>query len=528
MSSRVAGKSSCAPDEALIKLRRERKRTTDRAAQREHRRRQKLYVEELEMQLARVREGSVNDQVAQLMRENERLQKELNKYRSFFNSVEDLVMDEWQQENRKKHGMTASRVVDSASGNEHGNGNSNVSDDNNCIGHDNQSIGRNFHRAASPSQNPAEHNHATPNPSAPQDAALNVVLNGTQLPTQPHSNFLNSGSQSSPTIERVEPTLVNGTSEQADGPSSWTYMSPQGAFDWSRPSFENVSLQHCQPQVNTQAPNVMWNDNASSFDGSKQPDLLQIAQGDFVADCTQGSSPQQIASLPLPCPSFFSLDLNELDPALIFAPPNHAGPLIHQLLPRILEPQNAEDHHIQSIVERARIHDTRLTSPTLADFLCDNPDNELSTAIKHYLEPVRRTRRTIEFLATYWVLYLLLRWQINRDEESFHNVPIWLRPSVTQTRVYHPIGTDLLAWPLLRDEVIMRSLKDSEQATDIMTDIGLNLEVNIPLHKFSLSHDVDFLHAAISDLNNWRLNEAFFGKYPSLRSLYDSSFDVPN
>ena len=69
--------ASKAPDDAVIRLRRERKRATDRAAQREHRRRQKLYVEELEAQLALVRGGSLSDQLAQVMQENEKLRKEV-------------------------------------------------------------------------------------------------------------------------------------------------------------------------------------------------------------------------------------------------------------------------------------------------------------------------------------------------------------------------------------------------------------------------------------------------------------------
>ena len=67
-----------APQDADIRRRRERKRATDRAAQREHRRRQKLYVEDLEAQLALVREGSLDDQLAQVMRENDKLRTEVS------------------------------------------------------------------------------------------------------------------------------------------------------------------------------------------------------------------------------------------------------------------------------------------------------------------------------------------------------------------------------------------------------------------------------------------------------------------
>lgn len=65
------------PDDESIRLRRERKRATDRVAQREHRRRQKLYIEDLESQLAFIREGSTSQQVGELMRENKMLRDEV-------------------------------------------------------------------------------------------------------------------------------------------------------------------------------------------------------------------------------------------------------------------------------------------------------------------------------------------------------------------------------------------------------------------------------------------------------------------
>lgn len=57
--------------------RKARKRATDRLAQREHRRRQKLYVEELESQLKGLKHKSTANQVSILMEENGRLRNEV-------------------------------------------------------------------------------------------------------------------------------------------------------------------------------------------------------------------------------------------------------------------------------------------------------------------------------------------------------------------------------------------------------------------------------------------------------------------
>ena len=76
------GKQEVAPavtDEELNN-RRERKRASDRAAQREHRKRQRQYVENLETQLTMIKQGSHSDPVATLVIENERLKTEVNAY----------------------------------------------------------------------------------------------------------------------------------------------------------------------------------------------------------------------------------------------------------------------------------------------------------------------------------------------------------------------------------------------------------------------------------------------------------------
>lgn len=72
----------------------------------------------------------------------------------------------------------------------------------------------------------------------------------------------------------------------------------------------------------------------------------------------------------------------------------------------------------------------------------------------------------------------------------------------------------------------MISIKNSEAAHQILADVGLHLAINISLDTYSLTQDGESLHAAITDLNNWRLGDEFFTKHPSFRSLYDSSFHM--
>lgn len=80
-----------------------------------------------------------------------------------------------------------------------------------------------------------------------------------------------------------------------------------------------------------------------------------------------------------------------------------------EALPLLMFPPLPGDKHIHAILERARENVHSIGPPYIVDFLVDNPRNTLSTDLKTLLAPIRRTRGTSEFFATYWILYLLLR-----------------------------------------------------------------------------------------------------------------------
>lgn len=146
--------------------------------------------------------------------------------------------------------------------------------------------------------------------------------------------------------------------------------------------------------------------------------------------------------------------------------PIHEAPRT-QHLPMFLSPPLPRDRPLHNIIERASKNPAAIGPPTLVDFLFDNPTNTLSVDLKKYLAPVQKARRTSEFLATYWVLYLFLRvsrvthkprafpslclltsrqWQILRTDEAYQSLPPWFRPTPLQLTVLHPVTADLIAW----------------------------------------------------------------------------------
>lgn len=242
----------------------------------------------------------------------------------------------------------------------------------------------------------------------------------TQLPCSPDdtrntSNPTSTGSTAAGhavfDVERSNVCVDGSMSLLVTDTPSWNHLSPPGAFDWGTSSFafdhNGHDLGSASSDVQLNA--IMWDVSMSSVaDG--RPHLANPTPGPFLSNILDSHHDEQRnLDLATPLSTLLPHDMNEFNPALIFATQQQAAPLIHQLLPQILEPDTPGDERIQSIIKRAQAQGTRLGSPTLADFLCENPDNVLSMGIKHYLEPVRKTRRIIEFLATYWVLYLLLR-----------------------------------------------------------------------------------------------------------------------
>lgn len=89
--------------------------------------------------------------------------------------------------------------------------------------------------------------------------------------------------------------------------------------------------------------------------------------------------------------------------------PAARGNLQSRALPLNRNPPSPQDREVSAIIDQARANIGSIGPPTLVDFLFDNPKNTLSIDLKKLLEPVRQRRRTSEFLATYWVLYLLFR-----------------------------------------------------------------------------------------------------------------------
>ncbi|KAL5317711.1 hypothetical protein ACEPPN_014809 [Leptodophora sp. 'Broadleaf-Isolate-01'] len=513
--------------------RKARKRATDRVAQREHRRRQKVYVEELEAQVRVLKQQSVADQIGVLLLENEGLRTELKELKAFCSAIESLVNGRSKVHaepefngpvSEKQNGATESANFHSPLVSQVSLGGLNDKDapDTHSIAISDpmtDNMTRLTHDCMAPD---AQHQHddtTTQQQVSCQDTSTSLL-------------FQQAGPTES-SFDAVRDWWGISLHEAHDlGHSSYSKMdtpmwlnnffavgslSPSSQFhDLGNP----VSLSSTREQHNSDT-------HFSQHESSSDMDVNMINKNHVDASQWELTElPEQHFQIQEPSPKDIS-SLRSADRNSAGGSPNSTRTKfevqIHRSLPHVLMPPLPQDVYVHEIIERARSNTVSrrmlLDAPTLANFLVDNSANVLSNDLKKYLEPVRRSRRTAEYLGTYWVSYLLLRWQVNQSEESFARVPRWFRPTDLQMHAPHPIAIDFVAWPRLRDELVRLSQSEPEKVHEVMTTIGVYLELNLETSMAQSLTNEEVLNSAVCDLRNWKLRDGFYEIYPQWKGV---------
>ncbi|KAH7383526.1 hypothetical protein BKA64DRAFT_712408 [Cadophora sp. MPI-SDFR-AT-0126] len=514
--------------------RKARKRATDRVAQREHRRRQKLYVEGLETQVRVLREQSVAGKAGgTLLLENERLRAELKEVKEFCSAVEVLLKNLKKgnaepeltgsicEEHAGATGFNAARST-RASEVSTGGANDNFTQDPHATTisdstSDNQmGLAQGF--LASDAQGQQE-DTATHEQLYYQDTATTDLLQPSEHAQRNFNAMRDWWGIQSPEAQSLE----HANSAKMDTPV-WLSnffavgsLPPSGQFnDLGDSVTQNPTRDQHSFGVHFSAHESSSNMKDGTINDHHanvaQWALPELQEQDFQI---QGASSKESSSL------------RTVNQSSTGGSPDSTRTKfevqIHRSLPHVLMPPLPQDVYVHEIIGRARSNTLSrrmlLDAPTLADFLVDNPNNVLSSDLKKFLEPVRRSRRTAEYLGTYWVSYLLLRWQVNQSEESFARIPPWFRPTDLQMHVPHPMAIDFVAWPGIRDELIRLSQSEPEKTHEIMTTIGVYLELNLETSNFQSLTNEKVLDRAVCDLRNWKLRDEFFQIYPQWKGI---------
>ncbi|KAH6680084.1 hypothetical protein F5X68DRAFT_234602 [Plectosphaerella plurivora] len=193
--------------------------------------------------------------------------------------------------------------------------------------------------------------------------------------------------------------------------------------------------------------------------------------------------------------------------SLYKAPAHHGGPNYDP-------PPSPYDRRLHRLLNVARNQGPSLGLPTVADFIHDDSPNPLSKELKMYKGSLYRQQKPVEFLASYWILYLLLRWRVTLEQDALENMPLWMHPTKLQRDVEHLSVIDQVVWPDLREEIIKLSFVDLDAACVVLYDIGQNFVINIEDNEASTAETIRQIVGKLSDLARWKLAPRFFEKHP--------------
>ncbi|KAF2126491.1 hypothetical protein P153DRAFT_369199 [Dothidotthia symphoricarpi CBS 119687] len=109
----------------------------------------------------------------------------------------------------------------------------------------------------------------------------------------------------------------------------------------------------------------------------------------------------------------------------------------------------AEGHPIRTLVGPLYPHFTSLVYPDR---------NVESHPLSKLFTDILRTFPDIcgvpEQVAIVFVMFLIMRWQIEPTQENYDRLPHWVTPRASQLFIAHPCWFDHLPWPKLRDKII--------------------------------------------------------------------------
>ncbi|KAL1881072.1 hypothetical protein Plec18167_003614 [Paecilomyces lecythidis] len=198
-----------------------------------------------------------------------------------------------------------------------------------------------------------------------------------------------------------------------------------------------------------------------------------------------------------------------------------------QFLPWKLLPLNDDDFSspqgisLPWLAYPERIASSPDTPLSPLDFLYGTRENFLSDTI--HMVTRRRPLRDPERLAVGWLGYHLTKWLFSPSPTTYARLPEFLRPTLGQTQIPHPIVLDFLPWPKLRLNLIQRWHVYRELRDELFGMLAICIKIRWPWGENILERDErnelcirrSFYDTFMSE-SGWGLTSEFINKYPDL------------
>jgi len=134
-----------------------------------------------------------------------------------------------------------------------------------------------------------------------------------------------------------------------------------------------------------------------------------------------------------------------------------------------------------------------------------------------------------EQVATLYIMFLIMRWQISPTQENYDRLPDWVTPRPSQLFTPHPPWIDHVPWPKMRDRLVRDHKTHDYLLENFFIPFTTTLSLNWPYE------DTDTLLSAVDSdeltinpvferhlrrLENWTLGVAFADAFPGLAETY--------
>ncbi|KAE8381846.1 hypothetical protein BDV26DRAFT_289052 [Aspergillus bertholletiae] len=261
-----------------------------------------------------------------------------------------------------------------------------------------------------------------------------------------------------------------------------------------------------------------------------------------AAISTEKIPPSQLAPAHTYPPSGFPVDSHRLDDGKGLYEPFYPASTISASvcecfcgMPHQITTECADFHTIQLLL---KAHIAIQYTSTAAQLYPRTPKIANLLLLEHDLNPVvqilgpmlkRNSPPSLaDTLAIYVIMYRLLRWRVYPVLETFQDVPSWYRPSKLQRTQLHPICIDFLAWPGLRESLIMDFASLDKPSFSRLTTSAIT--VHWPSDQDVIVKDIagdwalnPLFEKHIYTYSNWKLKRRWAEQFPHLVHLVNIS-----
>ncbi|KAF3918245.1 hypothetical protein ABW21_db0200515 [Orbilia brochopaga] len=206
-----------------------------------------------------------------------------------------------------------------------------------------------------------------------------------------------------------------------------------------------------------------------------------------------------------------------------------------EVMPRHLPPTCILDRvYLEFLEEQARLH--RVNGTPLS-VLAGPPQPDVTFIVSPGLRPPRNGLTQVmaaivdtfgdlvllpERLAIVYVLYIWMRWAINPTQESYDNMPEYVKPRPSQLFTARPIWFDHMPWPMTRD--VMAKHPELYSNTEFSIEYTSSLSVNWPydpaetvMQQTPGEYVINpVFEEHIRKIENWSIGSRFAELYPDL------------